>query len=448
MFSAELRFRRQQAGMSLEALARKVHYSKSHLSKLENGAKKPSQDLARACDAALAADGQLSRLAAEKGPGNNLRNAPGETPNRADGQAEPPTDDQEVWLMSMTPDGGTGFVGMDRRTALSLGALSVLGAGTSAGPAVGGTAPRARLDTEPALASFRTQLGELRTMGQRMAPTMVFPIAIAQTNALRQLARSAPPAQRGVVLRLAARFAEYTGWMAQESGSEQQALWWTDTAVSLAEAGGSREMGAYALVRRALVTMYAHDSPRTIALAQRAQRNPETSTRVRGLAAKREAQGHALAGDLLSCERALERARALLASDEAAPESGRRHGPEVLGSRHVSDPVGVTRGWCLVDLGRAEEAARVLDQECALIPVDAVRARTRFGVRRAIAHALSGEVDQACVITTELLTGSSEVGSATVRLDLRRLHQTLARYHGHRSVQELSPMLLTALSRA
>ncbi|WP_017582050.1 helix-turn-helix domain-containing protein [Nocardiopsis valliformis] len=448
MFSAELRLRRQQAGMSLEALARKVHYSKSHLSKLENGAKNPSRELARACDAVLGADGQLSRLVPENNPGN----APGDTPSRAEDQAEPLTDDQEVWLMSMTPDGQTGFAGMDRRTALSLGALSVLGAGagsgSGAGSALGGTAPRARTDTEPALASFRTQLGELRTMGQHMAPTMVFPIAIAQTNALRQLARSAPPAQRGAALRLAARFAEYTGWMAQESGSEQRALWWTDTAVSLAEAGGDREMGEYALVRRALVTMYAHDSPQTIALAQRAQRGPETSTRVRGLAAKREAQGHALAGDLLSCERALERARALLASGGATPGSGRGHGPEVLGSRHVSDPVGVTRGWCLVDLGRTEEAAQLLDQECALLPADAVRARTRFGVRRAIAHALSGEVDHSCAITTELLTGASEVDSATVRLDLRRLHQTLARYHGHRSVRELSPVLLATLSGA
>ena len=52
MFGAELRLRRQEAGMTLEELSRKIHYSKSHLSKVETGAKNPSRDVARACDAA------------------------------------------------------------------------------------------------------------------------------------------------------------------------------------------------------------------------------------------------------------------------------------------------------------------------------------------------------------------------------------------------------------
>lgn len=419
--------------MTLEDLCRKVHFSKSHLSKVETGAKNPSQDLVRACDVALGAEGLLAA------------HVSGPTESQTD-QAEPPSVDQEVWLMSMTPDGETGFAGMDRRTALSLSALSVLGAGLGGAAGPGGTTQGGHTDAEPALASFRSQLGELRTMGQHMAPSMVFPIAIVQSNALRQLAKSAPPAQRPAVLRLAARFAEYTGWMAQESGSERWALWWTDTAVALAGAGGDAEMGEYALVRRALLTMYAHDGPQTVALAQQAQMSPGTSSRVLGLAARREAQGHALIGDLVSCERALERAREHLAADQAGVPDVQTVSPEILGSRHVSDPVGVTRGWCLVDLGRVDEAAELLDQECASLPEKAIRARTRFGVRRALAHALSGEVEQSCTIATELLTGVSGVDSATVRLDLRRLHQTLARHHGHRSVRELSPSLLTALS--
>ena len=416
--------------MTLEDLYQRVHFSKSHLSKVETGSKNPSQDLVRACDVALGAEGRLAAL------------APGPTEGRAD-RAEPPSVDQEVWLMSMTPDGETGFAGMDRRTALSLSGLSVLGAGLGGATGPGGTT-RGHTDAEPALTSFRHQLGELRTMGQHMAPSMVFPIAIVQSNALRQLARTAPPTQRPAVLRLAARFAEYTGWMAQESGSERWALWWTDTAVSLARAGDDSEMGEYALVRRALLTMYAHDGPQTVALAQRAQLSPGTSSRVLGLAARREAQGHALTGDLVSCERSLERTREHLAADRSGASGS--VSPEILGSRHVDDPVGVTRGWCLVDLGRVEEAAQTLDRACAALPANAIRARTRFGVRRALAHALSGEVEQACTIATELLTVAPRVDSATVRLDLSRLHQTLARYHGHRSVRELSPHLLTALS--
>lgn len=422
MFHTELRRRRTTAGMSLEALSRRAHYSKGYLSKVENGTKPATSDVARACDAALDANGELAAL---------VRTGP--SIPRHDTPTESTTQEQEVWLMGLTPNGETGFVGLDRRTVLSLSAFSLL--------EIGDANPSSRTrEVTPALEGFRAQLGGLRSLGQHTAPSMVFPVAVSLANALRQLAASASPADRPETLRLAARFAEYAGWMAQESGDDRRALWWTDTAVAMAREGGDRNMGEYALVRRALVTMYAHDGLGTLELARHAQRDPSTSARVQGLAAKREAQGHALAGDPLSCERALERARTLLTSDP-----GDNGGPEILGSSHVGDPVGVVRGWCLVDLGRTEEAARLLDQECAALPVNAARARARFGVRRALAHALSGEVDHACALTEELLGEGAGSDSATVRVDLRRLHQTLNRHHGHAPVRELSPRLLSVL---
>ena len=63
VFGTELRRRRMQSGLSLADLSRLVHYSKSHLSKVENGLKPPSIDLARRCDAAIGCDGALARLA-------------------------------------------------------------------------------------------------------------------------------------------------------------------------------------------------------------------------------------------------------------------------------------------------------------------------------------------------------------------------------------------------
>ncbi|MBR8743340.1 helix-turn-helix transcriptional regulator [Nocardiopsis sp. MG754419] len=425
MFRTELRRRRMAVGMSLEDLSRRAHYSKGYLSKVENGTKPATPDVARACDAALEAQGALSTL---------VTAAPTEPPH--DAPTEPTTDEQEVWLMGLDPNGETGFVGLDRRTALSLGTFSLMGMSEE------GPTPRGRPVT-PALAGFRTQLAGLRSLGQHTAPSTVFPVAVSLTHALRRLAASASPAERAETLRLAARFAEYAGWMAQESGDDRRSLWWTDRAVSMAREGGDRNMGEYALVRRALVTMYAHDGLGTLELARHAQRDPSISARVRGLAAKREAQGHALVGDPLACERALERAGTLLSSG-----GGTANGPEVLGSSHVGDPVGVVRGWCLVDLGRSEKAAEVLDRECAALPANAARARARFGVRRALAHALSGEVDHACDLARTLVDDGAGIDSATVRVDLRRLHQTLTRHHGHPPVRELSPRLLSVLHGA
>ncbi|MFV0131558.1 helix-turn-helix domain-containing protein [Streptomyces sp. HMX112] len=61
-FGAELRRLRGERGLSLSALARLVHYSKGYLSKIENGGKPPTADVARRCDEALRAGGALARL--------------------------------------------------------------------------------------------------------------------------------------------------------------------------------------------------------------------------------------------------------------------------------------------------------------------------------------------------------------------------------------------------
>ncbi len=63
-FGEELRRLRSERGISLTALARSIHYSKGYLSKIENGGKPPTPDVARRCDEALEAGGRLMRLAA------------------------------------------------------------------------------------------------------------------------------------------------------------------------------------------------------------------------------------------------------------------------------------------------------------------------------------------------------------------------------------------------
>ncbi|MDO0931551.1 helix-turn-helix transcriptional regulator [Streptomyces sp. DG2A-72] len=52
-FGRELRRRRLAARLSLQQLGQRVHYSKSQLSKVERGIKRPTSDLARLCDTEL-----------------------------------------------------------------------------------------------------------------------------------------------------------------------------------------------------------------------------------------------------------------------------------------------------------------------------------------------------------------------------------------------------------
>lgn len=58
-FGEALRKLRQGRGLSLDKLARKISYSKSYLSKIENGMSAPTADIAKRCDSALETGGAL-----------------------------------------------------------------------------------------------------------------------------------------------------------------------------------------------------------------------------------------------------------------------------------------------------------------------------------------------------------------------------------------------------
>ncbi|MBQ0979977.1 hypothetical protein KBX34_18050, partial [Micromonospora sp. M61] len=250
----------------------------------------------------------------------------------------------------------------------------------------------------------------------------------------------ARPDERSRLLILAARFAEYTGWMAQEAGDDDAAMWWTDHACDLAEAAEFHDLAAYALVRQALIMMYRHDASNTIELARLAQEQTQ-NPRVRGLAAQREAQGHALAGNYEECSRALDRARDFLSRPHI------EEGP-IIGTSTLSDPVTLVTAWCLHDLGRPRESAELFEFALPQIPAHAHRARARYTARYSLALAAAGETERACHEVDQVLETLARANSATIQLDLRRLMQELSRAHHNLAARDVVPRLAEALSPA
>lgn len=414
-FGDELRRRRVAAGLSLRDLSCLVHYSRGHLSKVETGRAIASIELVRLCDSALGSGGTLVGMAAS-----------------ALGRRQ---------AASRKKEGGplvSGDLGMRWPVPLVRDDLMPYGM-----PMIAIAIPSpdriSSSQAESAATTFTVLFSQLRQLGQQVFPAALLPALIAQTQTLRGLAAAARNPARSVLLGLTARYAEYTGWIAQEMGDDHAALWWTDGAVRMAEAAGQPEMGAYALVRRALVGMYRGDAAETIDLARMAQADPRASERVRGLAALREAQGYALTADSGPCHKALERGREHLA--RAANDSA----ADMLGTSTVADPAAMVTGWCLHDLGRPADAAAILDREITRLPDDAHKARTRFAARRALGYAVAGEVDHACQLTSELLTDAQNLSSATIRLDLVRLSRALNRWPSHAPVRSLQPDLNRAL---
>ncbi|GAB3654353.1 helix-turn-helix transcriptional regulator [Actinocorallia lasiicapitis] len=416
-FGEELRRRRLASNLTLVDLAGLVHYSKAQLSKVERGLKAPSRELVRLCDAALDARGALIALTME-------------TPSKTRTPAV--TDTDEVWIMRLSTNDPSLFAPLSRRQAMGVGAVSL------AGMHIGKPTPLPGAEEANLLSVSRSLFDHYRRLGQSVEPNLLLPALIAQTHTLRELSTHAETRGRRAYLRLGSRYAEYVGWLVQETGDDEGALWWTRRAVKLAVAGDDHDLAAYGLVRHALITLYQDDAPQTVELAQHAQRSTK-SFRIRGLAAQREAQGHALAGDYDACMWSLERARTLLARAEPDPDV------PVIGTTNLADPAEMVRGWCLYDLGRPDAAADVIAGQLARVPEHAARTRVRYGIRHALAHAVSGEVEHACELAKVLLDPACRVGTATIAADLRSLARTLARHPKNPSVRELAPELGTAL---
>lgn len=411
-FGILLRKCRVNAGISLGELSRKINYSKGYVSKIESGQKPPNAMFAKQCDRVLGTDGLLAAAVP-------ARTTPAEDEARPD----------EVWVLALDESGSLQFAELPRRQVLA-------GAGALLGYAIGRGA-RPVIDA-PTFDVLRSSFDHYRKLGTMTSPAVVLAPVIAHVHTLRTLAADNPEPMRSDLLLLASRVAEFAGWMSQEAGREADALRWTDRAVSLAD-GRDPHLASFALFRQAEVALYQHDAARTVHLARLAQEDLTAGPRILGLAARCEAQGHALAGDVRSFEQALERAADLLSIREPVD------GP-VLGSASVADEVALARGWALYDLGQPGEAAQLLDQQLVAIPPAARRARARFGIRRALAHAQNREIDQACVAAREVLEDAAQVDSATIRLDLRELSRTLGRWHNHPVARELRDELLTVLT--
>ncbi|MET9432118.1 helix-turn-helix transcriptional regulator [Streptomyces sp. NPDC003036] len=411
-FGGVLRRLRIAAGLTLTDLASRIHYSKGQLSKVETGQKRPTAELARLCDVVLETGGELEALLRSPGP---------MAPAPAPGQGQPAS--------------ATGQE-LGRRQVITAGAMGVLGLG-----AVPPDQDIAETGGETLLDVVRTLFDQFRLLGQSTPPEALLPALEGHIRLLRSLAGRTGSRTAMELVALAARYAEFAGWMAQEAGAERDALRWTEQAVELATASGDRHLSSYALVRRALVAYYRGDASATIDLAGGA-RSGSLPPRIRGLAAQRQAQGYAIAGDYNACMRALDTARELLEASARSEET------PVLGTTNLRNPADMTIGWCLLDLGRPAEAAEVLDRECARIPSQALRTQARYGIRQALAHALSGELEVACEVTGRLLLTTELVGSATIATDVRRLARTLSRHSRHPAYLAIAPQLATCLATA
>lgn len=395
-FGQELRRRRLERGLSLSQVSALVHYTKGHLSKIENGGRRPGRDLARRLDQVLCARGDLAGLLSEGPPGL-------------------PADGPEEWVPQLPP------IASGHPDAVDL-PLRFGGA---------------------AFDAYGALLRDLRVLGQRTRPAEVLAVGAPFVETLCKIAQVSDADDRVRALRLASRYAEYLGWMAQENTDDNGAVWWIRRAMALAGRAGDDTMSGYAHIRMAELAIYRDDAVGVLRYAGYAL-DQASDNRTRAAAYQRIAQGHAIRNEESDCRRALDQS---VAAGDHRDEQDAPAGMPPLGGTTMPNPAAFVRGWCMLDLARAAEAIEALQPQFAQITEKAVRVRARCGARLALAFACAGELDHACEVAEPTMAATQEADSATARSDLRSLARHLRRWGNDPHVRRIQPRLGAVLHR-
>jgi transcriptional regulator with XRE-family HTH domain len=371
-FGSTMRRLREERGLSLTQLSIATNYSKGYLSRLEAGNRAPTEIVARMCDSALEAGGQLLAAFRE----SEVARA------------------EQAWALEI----------LSTPVATSSHRDDVF-----------------RSSVDEYAEQLEAIFISLRSMGHSMSPQLVLPMLLTNIETAGRLLKSARPGDTNKLVLLIARFKEYAGWMAQEAGQIDLAERLTEEFARMVIRAGDQERAQFALIRSADIALYQGDGLKIVELTSKTLSWPGIDLNTRSTALQRQAQGYALLGDRSRCLEALGNARAFHDADQA------ERGAQALGTTSVPQPVEMARGWALVDLCFYDEAAPVLRREIAAILPHSTRSRVRFTARLALAYAAGGDVDQACETIRTVLTDIHRVDSDTVRVDLKALAEVLRR---------------------
>jgi hypothetical protein len=353
--------------MSLAGLSGAVHFTKGYLSKVENGKARVTRDLAKACDRALDARGELYKVAYE-----DARVGVPDQPLAARADDEP-------------------VVQASAPVAIGAAALDELG----------------------------QLLWHYRVLTRSASPRLAVAAAHAHATHLQQQRDRGD----GEVTVLAARAAEYVGWVEQELGNTRAARDWTAKAADLARVGGSLGFEAYSRLRMADLALESGEDETALAHV-RAAEVLASKPWLQGLAALRRARVHALRGESRECEAVLSGGVQLFSRQ--APLSG--FGEDSILSNAALKAV--HGGWALYDLGRLKHAESALVTALVEIPQDNLRLRYRVRARLALVRVKGGDVGYACEQAEVLAADARLLESAPTVQDLRELRRAMGRWHG------------------
>jgi tetratricopeptide (TPR) repeat protein len=294
--------------------------------------------------------------------------------------------------------------------------------------------------TPELLTSLRQGLRHQYTADNLLGPRALLPVITAHAETIEHLTQDANGGTLDNLLRIGAGYAEFAGWLCQDSGDPDTATQWYRRALEWAEAGQDDRMAAFVLTRRAVQAIGTRNGAHAARLAHAAQRDgrPE-SARVRAIAAQTEALGHAVSKSGTDADRALGLAELLLEDGGATPAAD----GDPSDGRYCDMQLylNVTRAKCHLELGRADAAVAAFTTVLDTLPPDYHRDRGQYLSRLAQAYVLAGHPDEACGHAEESLAIAVATGSSRTINDLRSLAGQLGPWPSNPAVAKFHDLL-------
>ncbi|VVJ22650.1 Uncharacterised protein [Amycolatopsis camponoti] len=411
---AVLRQLRVTRNLTQGFVARRAGCDQSLLSKIESGLRALPRWLAIALDEVYLTGSMVTDL---------LHNGD-VTSHLTGGRVSP-----DGLVLVQLPGGGPPMA-VSRRQLLATVGVGLLG--SSAAIALEQTVS-ALTPTQGLLADYTAAFEGYQIAVRTMAPTRLIDAMAGRAVVLDLLRRRTSGALRRAFLALQGRYAESLSWLNEEAGRTEDALFWLDRAGEWAQIGGWNGLAGYTYVRRSmLVLTAADDSGRAIELAETALAMPGVPARIRGLAAKQAAFGHAIAHNADASARALDTAMELLAAghDESAGELGQRSVPG-------DDLYAIFQATCAVHLGRGEQAIDVLQPRLSRLSAASPRTAAITTGKLAHAYANVGLPTQAAQLAMNALEQAKAIESQSTSREIRRALVPLQQWHRRDDVAEL-----------
>ncbi|MDT0341494.1 helix-turn-helix domain-containing protein [Streptomyces litchfieldiae] len=221
------------------------------------------------------------------------------------------------------------------------------------------------------------------------------------------------------VIRLAAEYAQFIAWMAQDQDNTATALAWYDRSHEWALEAGDANMSATTLSMKAHMAWSNGHATRCVRLAEAARWSASgTSPGVQGMAAQMAARGHALNQEADDSERAFDEAQELVGRASRAPEDE----PAWM---YFYDETwfALQRGMAALHLRDWQAATTRLPNGLEKLP-DSYR-RDKAWYRACLSHALagSGNHEQAVSVALSAVPDAAAIGRPHA---WNELHKTAA----------------------